>query len=231
MTALSVFGQFAVTAMLVCYAPEERSPWFVFGFAIVLRLGLHVRLPTRSLAVRPRRGCLEYRRHRAVASRGTLSPRSSSSASPAHGHGITVDRQSSSLCRVTCAAAASRSVRRERPVTVVAGAAIWTPCRDPGQAHAAAVSTKYLHDSGRNRRTPGTGGDNSQLANLLEFKPLAQKSHAIKNLAESPRKSSNPVTHPTLTVSTGVAGEERAICQRQESSRSSRPGPPPMRSG
>ena len=31
---LTVFGLFAVTAMLVCYAMENRSPWFVFAFAI-----------------------------------------------------------------------------------------------------------------------------------------------------------------------------------------------------
>jgi len=32
--ALTVFGVFAVTAMLVCYALETRSPWFIFAFAI-----------------------------------------------------------------------------------------------------------------------------------------------------------------------------------------------------
>jgi hypothetical protein len=35
-----------------------------------------------------------------------------------------------------------------------------------------------------------------ELSKLLEFKPLAQKSRAIKHLAGSPRKGSNPVTHP-----------------------------------
>jgi hypothetical protein len=39
MTALSAFGVFAVTAMLVCYAFEARSPWFVFGFAVSCGLG------------------------------------------------------------------------------------------------------------------------------------------------------------------------------------------------
>ena len=29
MTPLSLFGLFAVTAMLVCYAFEARSPWFI----------------------------------------------------------------------------------------------------------------------------------------------------------------------------------------------------------
>ena len=31
--ALTAFGLFAVTAMLVCYALEDRSPWFVLAFA------------------------------------------------------------------------------------------------------------------------------------------------------------------------------------------------------
>ena len=33
MNALTAFGLFAVTAMVVCYALEKRSPWFVLGFA------------------------------------------------------------------------------------------------------------------------------------------------------------------------------------------------------
>lgn len=33
MTALTIFGLFAVSAMLACYALEERSPWFVLAFA------------------------------------------------------------------------------------------------------------------------------------------------------------------------------------------------------
>jgi hypothetical protein len=33
MTPLTLFGLFAVTAMLVCYAFEQRSPWFILGFA------------------------------------------------------------------------------------------------------------------------------------------------------------------------------------------------------
>ena len=37
--ALSLFGLFAVTAMLVCYALEERSPWFVLGFVAACALG------------------------------------------------------------------------------------------------------------------------------------------------------------------------------------------------
>jgi hypothetical protein len=39
MTALSAFGLFAVTAMLVCYALEDRSPWFVLAFAAACLLG------------------------------------------------------------------------------------------------------------------------------------------------------------------------------------------------
>jgi hypothetical protein len=31
--ALTIFGLFAVTAMLVTYALEKRSPWFVLAFA------------------------------------------------------------------------------------------------------------------------------------------------------------------------------------------------------
>ncbi len=33
MDQLSAFGLFAVTAMLVCYALEARSPWFILAFA------------------------------------------------------------------------------------------------------------------------------------------------------------------------------------------------------
>jgi hypothetical protein len=33
MDALTAFGLFAVTAMLVFYAVEDRSPWCVLGFA------------------------------------------------------------------------------------------------------------------------------------------------------------------------------------------------------
>ena len=39
MTLLSVFGLFAVTAMLVFYALEKRSPWFVLAFALACVLG------------------------------------------------------------------------------------------------------------------------------------------------------------------------------------------------
>ena len=33
MDRLSIFGLVAVTAMLVCYALERRSRWYVLGFA------------------------------------------------------------------------------------------------------------------------------------------------------------------------------------------------------
>ena len=39
MSPLSLFGVCAVMLMMVCYALEERSPWFVLGFAIACVLG------------------------------------------------------------------------------------------------------------------------------------------------------------------------------------------------
>jgi hypothetical protein len=33
MSILTAFGLFAVTAMMLCYAFENRSRWFVIGFA------------------------------------------------------------------------------------------------------------------------------------------------------------------------------------------------------
>ncbi len=39
MDALTLFGLFAVTAMLVCYALEERSRWFTLAFAAACALG------------------------------------------------------------------------------------------------------------------------------------------------------------------------------------------------
>jgi hypothetical protein len=39
MSALSLFGLAAVTAMLVFYAVEDRSPWFVLAFAAACALG------------------------------------------------------------------------------------------------------------------------------------------------------------------------------------------------
>jgi len=39
MNALSIFGLFAVTAMMVCYSFEARSPWWTLGFAFSCLLG------------------------------------------------------------------------------------------------------------------------------------------------------------------------------------------------
>ena len=39
MTPLSIFGLFAVTAMLVCYALESRTHWFTLAFSAACALG------------------------------------------------------------------------------------------------------------------------------------------------------------------------------------------------
>jgi hypothetical protein len=39
MNGLSAFGLFAVTAMVICYALEDRSRWFVLAFAASCVLG------------------------------------------------------------------------------------------------------------------------------------------------------------------------------------------------
>jgi hypothetical protein len=39
MDRLTAFGLFAVSAMLVCYALEARSHWFILGFAGACALG------------------------------------------------------------------------------------------------------------------------------------------------------------------------------------------------
>ena len=39
MDALTAFGLFAVTVMLVTYALEDRSPWFILAFAGACALG------------------------------------------------------------------------------------------------------------------------------------------------------------------------------------------------
>jgi len=39
MDELTAFGLFAVTAMLVCYALEDRSHWFILAFAGSCMLG------------------------------------------------------------------------------------------------------------------------------------------------------------------------------------------------
>jgi len=39
MDPLTLFGLFAVTAMLVCYALEKRGRWFILAFAVACALG------------------------------------------------------------------------------------------------------------------------------------------------------------------------------------------------
>jgi hypothetical protein len=39
MDGLTIFGLFAVTAMVVCYALEDRSRWFILAFAFSCGLG------------------------------------------------------------------------------------------------------------------------------------------------------------------------------------------------
>lgn len=39
MNSLTGFGLFTVTAMLVCYALENRSRWFILAFAVACALG------------------------------------------------------------------------------------------------------------------------------------------------------------------------------------------------
>ncbi len=39
MTPLTLFGLFAVSAMLVFYALEKRSRWFILAFAVACALG------------------------------------------------------------------------------------------------------------------------------------------------------------------------------------------------
>lgn len=39
MSPLTLFGLFAVSAMLICYALEARSPWFILAFSVSCALG------------------------------------------------------------------------------------------------------------------------------------------------------------------------------------------------
>ena len=39
MNVLTAFGLIAVTAMLICYALESRSPWWTLGFVCACLLG------------------------------------------------------------------------------------------------------------------------------------------------------------------------------------------------
>jgi hypothetical protein len=38
MDSLTLFGFIAVSLMLLCYALEDRSPWYVLGFAVACAL-------------------------------------------------------------------------------------------------------------------------------------------------------------------------------------------------
>ncbi len=39
LNSLTLFGLFAVSTMLICYALEDRSRWFIFAFAIACAVG------------------------------------------------------------------------------------------------------------------------------------------------------------------------------------------------
>ncbi len=39
MNGLTLFGLFAVTAMLICYALEDRNAWFILAFAAACAMG------------------------------------------------------------------------------------------------------------------------------------------------------------------------------------------------
>ncbi len=39
MDRLTLFGLFAVSAMLVCYTLEDRSRWYILAFAVACALG------------------------------------------------------------------------------------------------------------------------------------------------------------------------------------------------
>jgi hypothetical protein len=67
MDALTAFGLFAVTMMFVCYALEDRDPWFVLAFAVACALGSAYGFLQGRLAVRPGRGDLVGRGRTAVA--------------------------------------------------------------------------------------------------------------------------------------------------------------------
>ena len=70
MDRLTVFGLFAVTAMLVTYALEARSPWFTLAFAAACVMGSAYGFLQGCLAVRPRRGRLVARRARQMVEAG-----------------------------------------------------------------------------------------------------------------------------------------------------------------
>jgi hypothetical protein len=67
MDALTLFGLFAVSAMLVCYALESRSHWFVLLFAGSCALGSAYGFLQGRLAVWFGRGNLVYCRNSTLA--------------------------------------------------------------------------------------------------------------------------------------------------------------------
>ena len=46
------FWLLAVTAMLIFYTPEARSPWFVFAFACACGVGFNIRFRAGNVALR-----------------------------------------------------------------------------------------------------------------------------------------------------------------------------------
>ena len=58
MSALTLFGLFAVIAMLACYAFENRNSWFILGFALACVLGSLYGFLQGGLAVRTGGGYL-----------------------------------------------------------------------------------------------------------------------------------------------------------------------------
>jgi hypothetical protein len=60
MDRLTLFGLFAVTAMLLCYALESRSRWFILAFAASCVLGSAYGFLQGGLAIRIDRGCLVH---------------------------------------------------------------------------------------------------------------------------------------------------------------------------
>ena len=71
---LSLFGLFAVTAMMVCYALEPKSRWFVLGFALACGLGSVYGFLQGRLAVRRSRGGVDVRRLATLDDPATLEP-------------------------------------------------------------------------------------------------------------------------------------------------------------
>ena len=69
MDSLTLFGLFAVTAMLIFYALEDRSPWFILAFAGRLCPWFGLWLPTGRVAVWGGRGHMDWRSHMALESK------------------------------------------------------------------------------------------------------------------------------------------------------------------